>query len=375
MKKSLTLLSIIPALLLAGCNSSIVDTSKIALDRGDIYSHNMSFDDFKYLSYEELEAEVINKNSFVLITTTEFDNSGCGCWTDFVKCFIPFANKYHYNFKILHISTLEGHSKKFGIWGVNGMMPGICFFRRGKLIRQAVYGKNAENNRKMFKQPTVFETFMLDNIYLPKVYYLDAESLDTKIASNEQFNLYVGRSGCKDCKYIEEEYVRTWIEKEKETTISDYLFAFDIEKYRPTVPKDDPRYDEQYGEYCKIKNKYGLSVAGNASLGYDDGYVPTFQVWKDGEVYDMITVLNDSMDSEQKLKSFFTAERIQNSPMLQNTGSIYELDGKPLEAKDISHDEYIDDEGVVHTFDYVSRETQYKWHKPIVDLYFANYVK
>ena len=378
MKKSILFLSLVSTVLLNGCNNNKVDTSKIALDYGNVHSTNLTTDDLDYIDYDEFESYLTDKKSFVLVTTSEVSYEGCGCWKDFVKyCFIPYSNLYHYDFKIIHISELKDKNRH-GIYIADGMMPGICFFRRGKLIRQSVYGKNAEKDRKIFNDFTTFEKFMADNVYLPKMYYLDKDVLDSKIASNEQFNLYIGRSGCDDCKYVEKTYIHSWVDKNKELAVENYLYAFDIEKYRPTVPKTDEDYPAQQEAYLNIKRTYKLTEDSNAKFGFGEGAVPTFQVWKNGDIYDMITVLNDSLNSEtNRLSSYFTTERVANSPMLKDTGTTFVFDNMIVEEKDISTKSYVNPEtGETITFKYVSRETQYaEWHEPVIEMYFNEYVK
>lgn len=356
MKKLLGLFALVPTLILASCGSNNLDSSKIALDTGNIYSKSITYSDFHEMDYDELEACTIDKLSFVLVT---FNDRTCGCWRDFNPLFVRFANEHHYQVKLFDIGLFEGHSNKFGIYSVTNHMPGICFFRRGKLVRQSVYGKNAENNRKMFKEYKVFEQFMLENVYLPKLYYVDKETLDGKISSNNEFSLYVARTSCGDCGRIEKDYIHTWTDKNKNTTLNDYLYIFDIQSYRSDMTL-----------YQQIKDQYGLSTVYNTDFGYDTGYVPTFQRWKNGEIIDMITVLNDSVDSNLKVTSYFNQSRISKSPLLKDTGDEYLFDQKVVTEDDVTSMEY---EGVTYTF--LKQDVQFKWHQPIVELFFNEYVK
>ena len=356
MKKLLGLFALVPTLILASCGSNNLDTSKIALDTGNIYSKSITYSDFHEMDYDELEACTIDKLSFVLVT---FNDRTCGCWRDFNPLFVRFANEHHYQVKLFDVGLFAGHSNKFGVYSVTNHMPGICFFRRGKLIRQSVYGKNAENNRKMFKDYKTFEKFMLDNVYMPKLYYVDKETLDETIESKQEFSLYVARTSCGDCGRIEKDYIHSWVDKNKATTINDYLYIFDIQSYRSDMTL-----------YQQIKDQYGLSTVYNTDFGYDTGYVPTFQRWKNGEIIDMITVLNDSVDSNLKVTSYFNQSRISKSPLLKDTGDEYLFDQKVVTEDDVTSMEY---EGVTYTF--LKQDVQFKWHQPIVELFFNEYVK
>lgn len=356
MKKSLALLTIISTLILAGCGGAKTDASKIALDTGNIYSSTISYSDFHELDYDELEALTIDKESFVLVT---FNDRNCGCWRDFCPLFVKFANEHKYQVKLFDVGLFSGHSNKFGVYSVTNHMPGICFFRRGKLIRQTVYGKNAENNRKMFKDYKYFEPFMLDNVILPKQYYLEKEVLDEKIASNEEFSLYVARTSCGDCARIEKDYIHAWTDANKNVTLSQPLYIFDIQKYRSDMTV-----------YQEIKDTYGLSNAINTDFGFDTGYVPTFQRWKNGNIVDMITALNDSVDENLKVTSYFNSERITKSPLLRNSGDSYLYDQKVVTENEVNRIEY---EG--HVYIMLKQDVQFEWHLPVVKLFFNTYIK
>ena len=363
MKKLLGLFALIPTLILASCGSNNLDTTKIALDTGNIYSKSIAYSDFHEMDYDELEACTIDKLSFVLVT---FNDRTCGCWRDFIPMFVHFANDYHYQVKLFDVALFEGHNNKFGVYSVKSQMPGICFFRRGKLIRQIVYGKSEENNRKIFKYNEYEKTyekffipFMLENVYMPKLYYVDKETLDDMIESKQEFNLYVARTSCGDCGRIEKDYIHGWVDKNKTTTINDCLYIFDIQSYRSDMTV-----------YQEIKDAYGLSNVYNTDFGYDTGYVPTFQRWKDAAIIDMITVLNDSVDSNLKVTSYFNQSRISKSPLLKDTGDKYLFDQKVVTEDDVTSMEY---EGVTYTF--LKQDVQFKWHKPIVEMFFNEYVK
>ena len=144
MKKFLPILFTIPTLLFTSCHAGEIDKSKIALDYGH-YRENEVNDIYEFddLDYDNLDALLTSKESFVLLT---YHNKFCGCWTDFAPIAVSFANEYHYDFRILDVAELSGHDNKFDIYSGEGLMPGIVFIRRGKVIRQTIYGKLKESN-------------------------------------------------------------------------------------------------------------------------------------------------------------------------------------------------------------------------------------
>ena len=352
MKKNVLFLSLIPTLLFTGCNQQSVDKSKIALDYGYIRENRItSWSQFEDLTYDELDALITSttiKSNFVLIT---YNSITCGCFINFTRVIMEYANENHVDFYFFDVARFDGHSEKYGIYSATQPMPGICFFRRGKLIRQTIYGKTKENARKMFSDQDAFNKFMADNIYLPKMYYLDKSVLDEKIANNEEFNLYVARKKCGDCQAINEKVLNPWSTKNKDKTVNDLIYIFDIDPYRGTE------------DYQLIKDTYGLSVEGNPTFGFDTGYIPTFQRRTGSTITDMITVLNDQATSENVVVSYFNQARVSASPILKDTGTTFIFDGMHIESSE------------VEPWGFVKQDVQLTWHTPIVELYLSTYVK
>lgn len=357
MKKSLLFLSLFTALTMASCGES-TDTSKIALDYGYDYKNDIVVIDELEIGYSSLVNLIDNQESFVLLI---FHNRTCDCWEDFSPLAVQFMNKYNLRFYAFDNALLEGEDN-YGIYRGTDAMPGICFFRRGTLIRQSIYGKLDINHRKFFKDYDALESYMFDNIYLPKMYFIDKESLDTKITNNEDFSLYVGRGECPDCQRVNKKVIYAW--NDANTTVSKSMYIFDIDPYYAKKPTEgDPEYEEKYAKYLaylEFKTTYGLSEAGNENFGYGTGYVPTFQVRKGSTINDMITVLNDSFNADKVVSSYFNATRISNSPILRNTGDTYLFDGKVLTDQEKAN---------------WWTTTQLSWHKPIVELFLNSYLK
>ena len=359
MKKSLLFLSLFTALSMASCGGSDIDTSKIALDYGYDYKNDFVTEDDITIGYESLTTKIRNKENFVLLPFS----SGCSCWTNFNPIAIYFMNKYNVKFPAINVRSFDGEPTSYGIYKVADDMPSICFFRRGVLVRQTVYG--LQKDKSIFTMVDKFEKFMLDNIYLPKMYYVDKDKLDEKIASNEDLNLYVGRNGCNDCKRVNEEVLYDWSNRNREKDIpNNPLYIFDIEQYRGTA------------QYQPIKDEYGLSnTTFNPIFGYDHGddkgMLPTFQRWHNGQIVDMITTLNDYLGENHTLDSYFTEERVNASPMLSTIGNRYVLNGMAVEDKDIGQYPI---PGTEEIYEYVKKDAQARWHNPIVELYLSTYV-
>lgn len=351
MRKLAAILLAIPVLLSTGCRDGDIDKSKIALDYGhERLNPIANISALGELTYAQLQDAIDSKQNFVLLVY----NEGCGCWTDFHPLATQYVNKFFVDFKVINVNNVPGNNS-YGIYAGASLMPSIVFFRRGKLIRQTVYGKLKENNRKMFKQYQEFEAYMKRNVYAPHMVYIDKEVLDHKIEIGEFFNLYVARTGCGDCAAVDQKILYKWSTKNAGKMLANDLYIFDIAPYRGTE------------QYQTIKDYCGLSVAGNATFGYDQGddhgFVPTFQRRCGSQIEDMITVLNDYASEELVVNSYFNEARIQASPMLRDTGDKYLFNGKTIEA----------DQRMV--WGAVDQSLQLKWHTPIVELYLSTYVK
>ena len=352
MKKLAAILLAIPVLLSTACHDGNVDKSKIALDYGHIRQNPItSISELGELNYTDLQSIIDSKENFVLLV---YGDEYCGCWRNFHPLATQYMNKFFWDFKVINVAEIPGKNP-YGIYAGASLMPSIVFFRRGKLVRQTVYGKLKENNLKIFKQYAAFEEYMKKNVYSPHMLYIDKDVLDHKIEIGEFFNLYVAKTGCGDCAAIDQKVLYQWSTKNAKKLLANDLYIFDIAPYSGTE------------QYQTIKNYCGLSVAGNATFGYDyledHGFVPTFQRRHGAQIEDMITVLNDYANEELVVNSYFNEARIAASPMLKNTGNTYLFNGKTVEA----------DQKM--PWGAVDQSLQLKWHTPIVELYLQTYVK
>ena len=353
MKKLAAILLAIPVLLSTACRDGDIDKSKIALDYGHI--RQTPIEDITEselaLTYNELVDVIDTKQNFVLLV---YGDEWCGCWTTFAPIAAQYVNNHFIDLRVINANNIP-ENDTYGIYAGYSQMPAIVFFRRGKLIRQTVYGKLNENNRKMFQRYEDFESYMKRNVYAPHMLYIDKGVLDHKIEINEYFNLYVARTGCGDCAAVDKKILYNWSTKNGGKRLDTDLYIFDIAPYRGT------------DQYQDIKDYCGLSVAGNTTFGYDygpdHGFVPTFQRRHGSQIEDMITVLNDYASEELVVNSYFNEARIQASPMLRNTGEEFLFNGQTIQESQRTGWGGID------------QSLQLQWHTPILELYLSTYVK
>lgn len=354
MKKviSTCLLSIVLAsssVLFSSCQTQ--SNNKIHLDFGLIKSQNIqSITELTELKYNSLVSKISHGDSFLLAIY----NEGCGCWTDFQSVLTQFFNETHCTVEYINVYEFIGKDD-LGLYLEASDLPSIAVYERGKLKIQSVY---LRDDRTMFKSYSKFKEFIDKNVFLPKMYYVEKDVLDSYIEKDKEFNLYVARSACGDCNAVTTDVLYDW--NQKVDTVNDILYVFDIQEYYPSSTATD----EQKAYYQEIKDTYGLSEKNNPTFGYSTGMVPTFQRRKGSTIKDMIVVLNDSVDRENsKIKSYFTSERVGQMSFLKDKKIKTILDGMELTSEQVSN---------WRTY---KAEFNSTYHYPIVRLFFETYVK
>lgn len=354
MKKLGIFLALFTTISLASCGNDI-DNTKIALDYGYFLNGEINTPEdleAENFSYSDLTDMIDNKESFVLLL---YHNKTCGCWSyELGPSAIKFMKKYNVKFHAFDNAKLDGKDKTYGLYEGTAAMPGVAFFRRGKLIRQVIYGKLSNQDKKIFSDSDRFEQFMLQNIYLPKMYYINKDMLEAKMSeSTAEFNLYVALTKCPDCARVENEYIHSWVDKNAKNTLSKPFYVFDI------YPYNDPSTTNDIRDFCRLGDET------NPKFGYTygkHGFVPTFQTWKNGEITDMVTVLNDFADNTGKVTSYFNSLRIANSPLLSRMNYMV-YDGTTISTE------------LVTQWGSVKQDEQVKWHMPAVKAFFEEYIK
>ena len=378
MKKTLLFLAI-PLLLLSVSSCKKNESSgKVFLEYGKVYVSEPELVD--QIDYDTLSSWISHKNTFVLAVS----NEGCSCWEGFQPILASFNYKYNLDIKQIPVKELNVEGRdKFGLYTVAVDSPFLAFFSNGSLVRQAMYGGNKEHS-KVFtdRSGKELEKFFFENAYLPKMYYVEEETLGTYIVEGKDFSLYIARSGCGDCQTVNETMLRDW----NKTTVSveNPLYILDIQKYHPgSEPRKlDTETEEEFEArhaawerkneiYQGVKDQYGLSEKNNADFGYSTGMVPTFQHRVGSQITDMTVLLNDSLNADgHTLNSYFTAERVAKMDYLKGTGTEYVLNGKELSADQIDEIEY---QGRIYKM--LKKEAHVAMHTPIFKLFFEKYVK
>ena len=322
---------------LSACKNNSENNSnkfeKIRLDYGTYRTTKLdSITSLHELTYDELSSKITHKSSFLLAIY----NETCTCWSDFAPVLTDFINDTGCNVDYINVNKFINKENDYGLYLVKGDLPSIAIFRNGKLAVQSVY---LRDDRLMFKQyEGHFDKFIEENVYLPKMYYADKEAIDSLIAEDKEFNLYLARNECGDCQTLDTDILLPWsnsVDSSKEK-----LYIFDMQQYYaldpnyfPYIYNRDATEEEiaAFAQYKSIKAEYKMDEVTNPNFGYGTGSFPTLQRRKGNEIKDMCVVLNDSVDSENKtVSSYFTQDRVAKMAYLQNTSITKVLDGMTL---------------------------------------------
>lgn len=327
----------------------------INLDYGTYRENNIStIEEIEEMGYDELTSRLNKKESFAFAIYT----SGCGCWTrDFAPVLVQYINDTHVNISYINALQFQGKNN-LGLYLVASDMPSIVIVNKGTISVQSVYYRD---DKKIFINLDKFKSFMESHVRLPKMYYISKNILDSWIDEDKEFNLYIAKNSCGDCRRVNTTVLNEWNSKTNEA--NENLYIFDIQPYNYSSSSPYYWYDESLGitTYQHYKDIYGMSESINTNLGWGDGYVPTFQRRKGSQVLDMITVYNDSYNSDTKtITSYFSSSRLPYLSFLLNS----EIENKILDGLHL----------VYSDFDEQKVQYESKYINPIIDLFLKTYV-
>ena len=336
---------------LFGCNQSS-GNSKVYIEFGKV--HLESETSVTQMNYEKLKSRIENSESFVMAISRV--PGSCTCWADFEPILLKFNKKYNLDIQHINAEALANEANKFGLHTTYGDMPSLAFFRDGVLTRQITYA----SARDVFKDETLkkLEEVFFENAVLPKMLFIERETLDSYISSNKEFNLYLERNECGDCKSLNSTVLKNW--NKTVTSVNDPLYVFDMQPWWVNTRSEETT-EEQKKAYQDIKDEYGLSTTNNPDLGYSTGMFPTFQRRQGSTIKDMCVVYNDGCNKDTGvISSYFTITRVNKMSYLAGTGTDYVLDQKiiPLDKAEVWRS-----------------KTMHELHDPIANLFLKYYVK
>jgi len=305
----------------------------------------------------DLDLMMQNNESFLLFTYSSFsDEEVCGCLLTSGSIIRQLTNKYNYRFYCLETYNLdEKYVKNTLGFDKSSISARICIFQ-GK-NRRAMFSYGSSQDTALFHNVDKFNEMIVKWARKPSLYYVNEQYIDTNVVGHpntENIIMYVWNS-CDDCKYLLPKKVIPYVYENKTKDI----LVYDLDKIAKT---------DFSGEYARILSKYYVSDRGetkyHSDFGYDRGFVPTTQYWKNGELKDVNVYFNDETElnaSTNKLKitrSFFTQERVNKLSYLSN------VENKVLLGKEFGYE----------NMEYTEKQKELaKLHDPLFDAFVKTY--
>ncbi len=275
-KKNLVFISLI-ALILCGssCNENISSNDSSLTFKTDtrimpVREENASIIQLKY---EEVEAKIIKKESFVLLIKQE------GCLA--CKAFIPIIEQYVNNNKInvylIETSDIPQNNSRLFF----NYTPTLQIFKEGNLLDTS---DPVTAETKMFTVVSDLEDYLNKFIVVNNLLYISDTSLDKMIGDKESFIVYFGWKSCGDCQMMNKMFLNEYLYNTKD--LDQPLYALEVDYWR-SQKASNPEVWENFTA------KYHLSKSSDEVFGYSTGVVPTIQYYENGILNDVVVYFND----------------------------------------------------------------------------------
>lgn len=224
-------------------------------------------------TYEDIEAKIIKKESFVLY----IHQIGClGC-----KNFTPILNQYVNETKINVYSIETSSIPKTGAKIYYSYTPTLQIFKNGEMIDS---NDPVETDSRMFVSLDALKDYMKEQVITTNLLYISDTTLDAKISNKETFVIYYGWKTCRDCQMLNKLFLNEYLYNTKDN--NQPLFALEVDPWR-SQKNDNPEV------WSNFTAKYHLSKEGDETFGYRTGVVPTIHFYKEGILTESVVFFND----------------------------------------------------------------------------------
>ena len=354
MKKALVLL---PILVLAGASLTACEHD----NRPRITYGTLVETEATLLSYEQLQNKVADKEN-LLISVYE-DVLPCGCWTTFHNIINQYVDKYDTRIYYIPRSQFSEDADKFGLSILtDGTKPTFAFIKEGKKASEYIYGTDTKT---MFETLEGLRSAVTRIAKDPQYMFVDQAYLDNALFVEKQDRVVVHYiwNFCPDCNdcfpYVLSPYTQN---HEFKTNV------WIIDLAIPGILLDENgKMDKTSESYVGFLKDHHMSKAGDDKFGYDRGFVPTTQIWENGELKDMNVYFNDEISIKDGKyyvsRSYYNEENI----------SKFQYTDKVLEGMEIS----VEEVDINETYGTISWNKEYarRHHKPILESFLNTYVK
>ena len=356
MKKLLFLLPFM-AIAATGINGCSQD-KRVRLTYGTLVG-----DKAEELEYGELATKV-GRGENMLVAVYQ-DGLPCGCWTTFQDV----LNKYveEYDTKVYYIASTQfsDDSDKFGLTILKGTSdPTFALIKDGKKVNEYIYGKDT---KPMFQTVKGLRKVVSKIAKDPQYFYVDQEYLDNALfVTKEDVVVHYIWYFCPDCNDCFPEVLLPY---SKANNLSKKIWIMDLAI--EGLLFDGGAINKNSPGYINFLREHKMSYyEGNETFGYDRGFVPTTQIWHNGELQDMNVYFNDAVDKNENeeyyiSRSYYSEDRIAN---LGYTNEV--IQGKVIPEEQVNISGSGDNISYSWKMDYARL-----YHKPILEAFLNKYVK
>ena len=292
------------------------EKEKTHLTYGNIHMTEASFDldlkvvggNYQYeLSYNTLKEKIESKNENFMLAVV---NNGCECWTTFSAVLNQYCNETKAVCYTINLESIinENH---FGI-KMESSSSSFAVFKNGT----CKFSLCTNSNQNEMYDYQNFKNLLDKRVILPKMMYIEEEDYTGKIYTTENPKdavVYLKRSGCGDCKRIDQIALKPYFESHSSSNV---LYILDCQKYVGTEG------------YATKKAEFGMT---DSTFGYGEGLFPFFVYIKNGAISSAASAYNESVNSENKLTgTYYTPDHVA-----ANEYQAEVLEGKQLSSDDV----------------------------------------
>ena len=311
-------------------------------------------------------ASKIARGETLLIAVYQ-DGVPCGCWSTFKDVMNEYVQEYNTKLYYIANSQFSDDSDKFGLTILRETSdPTFALIKDGKKVNEYIYSKDT---KPMFQTLSGLRKVVTRIAKDPQYFYVDREYLDNALfTTKEDVVVHYLWSFCPDCNDC---FPNVMVPYSNANTFSKKVLLIDLAIPGILLNSEGQWEGTGLQTYVDFLREHKMSYyEGNEEFGYDRGFVPTTQIWKNGELKDMTVYFNDAISKNDNgeyvvSRSYYSEERIKN---LGYTNEV--LEGKILPEEQI--DIQIDGENQSYSWkaDYARL-----YHKPIMEAFFNKYVK
>ena len=295
------------------------------------------------------------------------DTLPCGCWSTFHEILDKYVEEYQTKVYYIASSQFSDDEDTFGLTILKETSdPTFALIKDGKKVNEYIYGKNT---KPMFQTLSGLRKAVSRIARDPQYFYVDQAYLDNALfVTKEEVVVHYIWHFCPDCNDC---FPEVMIPYSNKNDFSKKVWIIDLAIPGLLIDPTTNTVNKNYQGYIDFLHDHKMSYyEGNETFGYDRGFVPTTQIWQNGELKDMNVYFNDAVGKNEAgqfyvSRSYYTEDRVKD---LGYTNEV--LEGKILTEDQVN----ISTKGGVESYSW-KMDSARLYHKPIMEAFFDKYVK